>query len=193
MQEQQIAAFADDRRAWRNLVVAPQPMDDDDPNFILLRRSNVVYVAREVPVHEKVTEPCWRNLEEIITDTLSAVFCSFQPPPPPNGKVCFILRFQNLVGTLNICVGLTNMDCRVGQHFYWKLVNVLQLTIAARYIVHSELLIRLLHLSWLVEKWKYQIIWSSREGIGLLYQYEQVQINNMKIWYLVYKAEDVQK
>ena len=31
MQEQQIAAFADDHRAWRNLVVAcSQPMDDDD-------------------------------------------------------------------------------------------------------------------------------------------------------------------
>ena len=27
MQEQQIAAFADDRRAW---TPAPQPMDDDD-------------------------------------------------------------------------------------------------------------------------------------------------------------------
>ena len=31
MQEQHIAAFADDRHAWRNLVVAcSEPMDDDD-------------------------------------------------------------------------------------------------------------------------------------------------------------------
>ena len=32
IQEQQIAAFADDRRAWRNLwsPAPPQPMDDDD-------------------------------------------------------------------------------------------------------------------------------------------------------------------
>ena len=57
MQEQQIAAFADDRRAWRNLVVAcsaADAMDDDDVTLNLEIIYYIVFINKTLTLDFKL-------------------------------------------------------------------------------------------------------------------------------------------